>query len=141
MIRDGQVPDAVNDLCQLLLRRSFKVRGYVRGGTGAMQLTLEGPVPGYPDGPTAWIQILADRGQPAMGLRLSDMAEYIDPQVWAAHIDGTVIGDPDFESQASFVRNRMPDAAAALRADAQIEEALVRAGRKYLRRRNDRRAR
>jgi hypothetical protein len=67
-------------------------------------------------------------------LDLGDVS-FIDPRVWAAHLDASAIGESDVGLQATFVANRIIDAAAAFDADPGLEAKLLRLGEDYMRRR------
>src|SRR5260221_9962333 len=104
-------PSIVDGLHELLLAEGLKVVDDQRGGMGGLLLTLRGPVPDSGDHPVAEIQIAADRGQWTVALRFEGMSRFIDPRVWAAHLDSVAIGEPDVGQQASFVAKRLVDAA------------------------------
>jgi hypothetical protein len=130
----ASAPVSVEDLYEYLLEQDFLVAGDRRGGMGGVLLTLTGEVPGVAGGLEVWVQISGDRGHWAIALRLAGMSIFVDPQIWAANIDGMEVGDVDVSLQAAFVKERLVEASEALRANPRIELALVRAGEEYMRR-------
>lgn len=130
----SDTPSIVDDLYDLLLSEGFVVIEDVRGDMGGLLLTIKGPVSDA-DRSEAEIQISADRGHWAIGLRFEGMSRFIDPRVWAAYLNQTPIGEPDVDRQASFVAERLADASKALKANPDLEGNLVRLGEDHMRRR------
>lgn len=126
-------PSVVDDLYTLLQSEGFEVVEDRRGGIGGLQVILRGPEMEPAGGPRAEAQISVDRGHWTIGLRFTGMSRFIDPRVWAAHLDGGEIGPPDVEEQARFVAGRLLEAGHAVRADADIETKLVRMGEHHMR--------
>jgi hypothetical protein len=128
-------PSVVDDLYAVLRSEGFEVVEDRRGGMGGLQMTLRGRVPGAEASSEAEVEIAADRGNWTVALRFAGMSRFFDPRVWAAHLDGSEIGEPDVAEQARFVGSRLVDAAGAVEADAGLESELIRLGEEYMRRR------
>lgn len=126
-------PPTVSSLCADLLLSGYQVVGDRRGGMGGVEIVLRSPPPTPPGQVSAEVQIAADRGRWTVGLRFDEMSRFIDPRVWAAHIDGGDIGPPDVDLQTRFVATRLADAAQAVRTESDIEVKLMRRGEDHMR--------
>lgn len=131
----SDTPSVIDDLFEVLRSEDFEVVEDQRGGMGGLRVVLRGPVLGVETSPDAEVEIVADRGRWTVALRFVGMSRFIDPRVWAAHLDGREIGEPDVAEQARFVGSRLVDAASAINADAELESKLVRLGEEHMRRR------
>jgi hypothetical protein len=128
-------PSVVDDLYAVLKSEGFDLVEEQRGGMGGLRVVLRGPVRSADASLDAEVEITADRGNWTVALKFSGMSRFIDPRAWAAHLDGSEIGEPSVSEQARFVATRLVDAADALRADPSLEAALVRIGEEHMRRR------
>lgn len=130
----ADTPSVVDDLYATLLAQGFEVVEERRGGTGAVLVTLRGPLAGSIRHPSADVQISADRGQWTVALRFNGMSRFIDPRIWVAYLDDAAIDEPDVGQQAGLIATRLVDAAEAVHADPGLEAQLVRLGEEYMRR-------
>ena len=128
-------PSVVDELYGLLVSEGFEVVEDRRGGMGGMRVTLNGTVLGSADCPRAQVQISADRGRWTVALKFENMSRSIDPRVWAAYLDSLPIEEPDVSQQATFIGERLVEAAEAVTANPDIEFTLVRLGEDHMRRR------
>lgn len=124
---DAPVP--VAELLRQLGAAGFDTVADQRGGMGGAEIVLRGTVPDPVE-----VTVSGDRGHWAVQVRVAGMSRGIVPAVWEAYLDGHEVTELDLDRQAAFVRDRLPDAAAAVRADPGIEATLVQLGRDYMRR-------
>lgn len=129
-----QLPRPVGDMCADLAGQGFDVLNE-QHGVGGFLLELHGPVKAGAQWVEAAVRISAEQVYWSISVRFEHMTRWIWSQVWEAYLDGGELGDPDLVRQATFVRNRLPDAAVAIYSEATAERELIRLTESYLRRR------
>ena len=130
MTADGERPHSVEALVDHLESSGFRLAGEDEGGMGGVQLIYEGVLDEVP----AAVEIYADRGHWQALLKFDGMAKFHTPDVWAAYLDGTEVGEHDIGYEATFIRERGTEAATAVRTDPDAERKLAEAGRAYMER-------
>jgi hypothetical protein len=100
---------------------------------GGREVVLHGAVPGGETG-TVEIKISGDRGHWVITFRIEPLSRHLTPEAWAAYLDGTAVQAPDLDREVAFIRNRLPDAVAAVRNEPNVESQVCEIGRDYMRR-------
>jgi hypothetical protein len=118
-------PKPVAELCADLAGMGFDITDERRGATGGVCLVLEGTVPAGGQWVDAFVRITSDRGEWSISVRFHDMSQWIWAQAWQAYLDNRAPGEPDVAQQASFVRSRLPEAAAVAHSRPGVENDLV----------------
>ncbi len=130
MTADGERPHSVEALVDHLESSGFRLVSDDDGGMGGVQLIYTGVFDEVP----AEVEIYADRGHWQALLKLNGMAKFHTPDVWAAYLDGTEVGEHDIAYEAAFIRERGAEAATAVRRDPDAERKVVEAGQAYMER-------
>jgi hypothetical protein len=120
-------PASIDALINHLTSSGFQLVHEDRGGMGGVLLVYEGSVDDLP----ATVEITADRGQWQVGVKFDAMRKAVLPEVWTAYLDGGDAHDMPVDDQATFIRDRLHDAAAAFRRDPEADNKLTAIGRAY----------
>jgi hypothetical protein len=120
-------PASVDALIDHLTSVGFQLVHEDRGGMGGVLLIYQGAVDGLP----AAVEIAADRGQWQLVVKFDGMYKAKLPEVWAAYLDGGDAHDMAVDDQATFIRDRLHEAAAAFRRDPEADDKLTAIGRAY----------
>jgi hypothetical protein len=132
---EPEFPTPVAEMCAELAGRGFDILEDRHGAADGVMLVLQGPVKVGAEWVEAFVRISADRGRWSVAVRFEDTSRWVWTQSWAAFLDGCEPGEPDLERQVTLVRDRLAEAAAAVRAEPGSEHELNRVAENHLRKR------
>jgi hypothetical protein len=119
---------AVTGLIAHLVEHGMVVTRDFRGGMGGVEILLHEPGVAGSEGPSAYVQVLGERGQWSLGVKFHGMREYRSPIEWIALIFGGRPKLASFDTQAGFLKADLELARHVYVQHPEAEQALARLG-------------